>query len=78
MNINKAKGALYGLFTDNFEDAVLSAVNLGGDADTIGAITGQIAGLYYGFDSIPNKFVDGLYNKELLDKYTSPFIEFLK
>ena len=39
--------------TDNFKDAVLLAVNLGDDADTVGAVTGQIAGSMYGFDSIP-------------------------
>lgn len=39
--------------TDNFKDAVLTAVNFGGSTDVIGAIIGQIAGAYYGFDSIP-------------------------
>lgn len=39
--------------TENFKDAVLTAVNFGGDTDTIGSIIGQIAGAYYGFDSIP-------------------------
>ena len=34
--------------TSSFEDAVLKAINLGGDADTVGAITGQIAGALYG------------------------------
>lgn len=36
------------LATDNFESAVLSAVNLGYDTDTTGAITGGLAGIYYG------------------------------
>ncbi|WGS65562.1 ADP-ribosylglycohydrolase family protein [Marinitoga aeolica] len=46
--------ALWSLYnTDNFKDAVLTAVNFGGDTDTIGAIIGQIAGAYYGFDNIP-------------------------
>ena len=39
--------------TDNFRDAVLKAVNLGDDADTVGAVVGQIAGAYYGEDAIP-------------------------
>lgn len=42
--------------TDNFRDAVLWAVNLGDDADTTGAIVGQIAGAYYGFSGIPNEW----------------------
>lgn len=34
--------------TDNFYDAVLWAVNMGGDSDTVGAIVGQITGAMYG------------------------------
>jgi ADP-ribosyl-[dinitrogen reductase] hydrolase len=41
------------LNTDSYSDAVLKAVNLGGDTDTTGCVTGAIAGLYYGVDSIP-------------------------
>ena len=41
------------LTTDNYEDAVLKAVNLGGDTDTNAAICGGLAGIYYGFESIP-------------------------
>ena len=36
--------------SDNYVDAVLKAVNLGGDADTIGAVTGGLAGIIYGHD----------------------------
>ncbi len=39
--------------TDDFRDGALKAVNLGDDADTTGAIYGQIAGAYYGVESIP-------------------------
>ncbi len=41
------------LTTDNYKDAVLKAVNFGGDTDTNAAICGGLAGIYYGFDSIP-------------------------
>jgi len=44
------------LNTDNYKDATLMAVNLGNDADTTAAVTGGLAGLYYGFDSIPEKW----------------------
>lgn len=43
-----------------FADAVATAANLGGDADTIAAITGGLAGAYYGFDSIPARWVEAL------------------
>lgn len=39
--------------TDNFRDGALLAVNLGEDADTTGAVYGQIAGAYYGEEGIP-------------------------
>lgn len=39
--------------TDNYKDALLKAVNLGGDTDTVAGICGGLAGIYYGFDDIP-------------------------
>jgi ADP-ribosyl-[dinitrogen reductase] hydrolase len=48
--------------TDCFESAVLKAVNLGGDADTIGAVTGQIAGAVYGVEQIPEHWCTGLHD----------------
>lgn len=42
--------------TDSFEEGVLMAVNLGDDADTTGAVYGQIAGAFYGMESIPAKW----------------------
>ena len=50
------------LTTDNFKDAVLTAINLGEDTDTIGSITGQLAGLYYGVDC--QEWLDVLARKE--------------
>ena len=44
--------------TDNFRDAVLKAVNLGRDTDTVGAICGGLAGIFYGFDSIPIDWIN--------------------
>ncbi|MGB9856788.1 MAG: ADP-ribosylglycohydrolase family protein [Dictyoglomaceae bacterium] len=42
----------------DFEDAVVRAVNLGGDADTIGAITGGLAGIYWGYGAIPHRWLE--------------------
>lgn len=47
--------------TDDFEQAVIEAVNLGGDTDTIGAVTGQLAGAVYGASAIPRRWRDGLH-----------------
>ena len=46
--------------TTSFEDAVVHAVNKGGDADTVGAVTGMIAGRIYGYDAIPQRWLDKL------------------
>jgi ADP-ribosylglycohydrolase len=50
-----------------FEDAVLKAVNLGDDADTTGAICGQLAGAYWGESNIPNALRSGLARMDMLE-----------
>jgi len=52
------------LTTDSYESAVLMAVNLGGDTDTTGAVTGGLAGFYYGIDTAPAEWLEKLTNKE--------------
>jgi len=52
------------LTTDTYKDAVLKAVNLGSDTDTTGAVTGGLAGLYYGYDSIPSEWIEVIARKD--------------
>lgn len=54
--------------SQSYSEAVLKAVNLGGDTDTIAALTGGIAGLQYGYDSIPEEWINSLANKELIER----------
>jgi ADP-ribosyl-[dinitrogen reductase] hydrolase len=57
--IHTLEAALWSFYTtDTFEDGCIKAVNLGDDADTVGAVYGQLAGAYYGIDSIPKRWVD--------------------
>ena len=52
--VDSLEAAVWSLITtDSFKEGLLRAVNLGGDTDTIGAIAGGLAGLYYGYNSIP-------------------------
>lgn len=44
----------------DFQHAVLKAVNLGDDTDTTGAVTGGLAGLYWGTDRIPKEWMESL------------------
>lgn len=50
--------------TDSFEAAVQMAIRLGGDTDTVGSITGALAGGYYGVEGIPEKYLSGLERME--------------
>ncbi|CAE7210088.1 tri1 [Symbiodinium natans] len=54
-------GALWAVYhTRSFDEALSCAVNLNGDADSFGSITGQIAGAFYGFSAINPQFLDWL------------------
>lgn len=55
------------LHTSSYEACVLKAVNLGDDTDTTAAVAGGLAGLYYGFSSIPKNWIKDLKGKDLLD-----------
>lgn len=50
--------------TDSFDSCILSAANLGNDADTTAAIAGQLAGAYYGYSAIRQDWLDALYNQQ--------------
>lgn len=50
--------------TDDFESGALMAVNLGEDADTTGAVYGQIAGAYYGYEAIPAHWREKVFWRE--------------
>ncbi|MEM1658036.1 MAG: ADP-ribosylglycohydrolase family protein [Candidatus Jordarchaeales archaeon] len=52
--------------TGSFRKAVLYAVSLGGDTDTIGAMTGAISGAYHGEEGIPREWVRKLENSEYI------------
>ena len=56
------------LNTENYRDAVLKAVNLGSDTDTIAALTGGLAGLYYGYDTIPEKWINQIAAPKMINK----------
>ena len=52
------------LTTSNFKDAILKAVNLGDDTDTVGAVTGGLTGIIYGYETIPVTWINALERKE--------------
>lgn len=54
---------------------MLKAVNLGWDTDTVGAITGSMAGVYYGFSNIPDHWLGKLLDYEKILNLTNQFAE---
>ena len=58
---------------DTFEEAVIKAVNLGDDADTVGAVAGQLAGAMYGYASVPEHLKKSLIDERKL-YVTSQFL----
>ena len=56
------------LTSDNYKDSVLKAVNLGNDTDTTSAVTGGLAGLIYGLDNIPEKWLQQLAKYSEIEK----------
>ena len=57
---NTFNNSLFWSQRKSFEEAIIGAVNDGGDADTIAAITGSIAGARFGYDAIPKRWVEQL------------------
>lgn len=47
---------------------MLAAVNLGDDTDTTAAVAGALAGAKYGFNAIPQEWIDTLRGKELIEQ----------
>ncbi|MGE5237722.1 MAG: ADP-ribosylglycohydrolase family protein, partial [Chloroflexota bacterium] len=55
--------------TDSFREGCLKAVNLGNDADTTGAVYGQLAGAHYGLRGIPETWVGKLLHRDLIESF---------
>ncbi len=53
--------------THSYRDCVLTAVNLGSDTDTTGAVAGALAGIVYGIDGIPQEWLDELRGKDVIE-----------
>jgi ADP-ribosylglycohydrolase len=61
--------------SSDFREGALMAVNLGEDADTTGAVYGQVAGAYYGVDAIPMKWRELLARRDEIEKVAMMLFE---
>ena len=55
------------LNTDSIEESLLKAANLGADTDTVAAIAGGLAGLYYGYQTIPEGWLDKIQKRSWIE-----------
>ena len=76
--IDTLEAVLWTFFhADGYRDAILKAINLGGDTDTIAAITGGVAGIYYGANDIPKEWIQSMAKKEELYHMFRRFVTIL-
>lgn len=60
---------------NSFEETVLMAADLGGDADTVAAaIAGQLAGAFYGGSSIPSRWLERLAMREEIERLAAELV----
>lgn len=67
--VDSMEAAIWSLITTaSLKEGLLTAVNLGDDTDTIGAIAGGLAALYYGYDSIPKEWLSVIQRREWIEE----------
>ncbi len=57
-----------------FEEALVRVVSAGGDTDTNGAVAGAVLGARYGFDAIPPRWLEGIPQRERLEKLAADLL----
>ena len=66
--VNSLEASLWAFFTtQTFRDGAIKVVNLGDDADTVGAIYGGLAGAFYGLEAIPSDWLDALQKRDVVE-----------
>lgn len=67
--IDSFEAAIWCLITtDSYKECMLKAVNLGDDTDTVAAIAGGLAGLYYGYETIPQEWTVVIKRREWIEE----------
>ena len=66
--VDTLEAAVWSLIkTNSFDSALLLAVNLGDDSDTVAAIAGGLAGLFYGYDAIPKDWLQAIQKRDWIE-----------
>ena len=70
--VRSLEAALWAFYkSESFREGALMAVNLGDDADTTGAVYGQLAGAFYGVNGISEEWRNKIFNRQLIEDYAS-------
>ena len=77
--LDTLEATLWVLFnTDSYNQAIIGAINLGNDTDTVGACVGGLAGIYYGFDKINELWIKDILKYDYIIGLCEKFDEVLK
>ncbi len=67
--VDTLEAAVWSLLnTGSFKDALLKAVNLGYDTDSVGAVCGGLAGVYYGYENMPREWLETIQRREWIEE----------
>ena len=74
--VDSLEAALWAFFsTDSFRDGAITVVNLGDDADTVGAIYAGLAGAFYGSNAIPTEWLALMRGMEMVEDVVQRFLK---
>lgn len=74
--IHTLEASIWSLLTSNsYSETVLKGINLGDDTDTTGCVAGGLAGLYYGYSDIPEKWLNKIVKKDEILSMCDRFFE---
>lgn len=77
--VHTLEAALWCLLTTlTYKEAVLKAINLGLDTDTVGAVTGGLAGVYYGLSGIPEEWITTIIKHDMILNLGRNFAQVVK
>ncbi len=66
------------LQSSTFKECVIATTNIGGDTNSIGAIAGALAGIFYGYTNIPKEYLENIRKREYLEKMCDDYEFYLR
>lgn len=77
--VDSLEAALWCFLQSNtFKECVIATTNIGGDTDSIGAIAGALAGIFYGYNNIPKEYLENLRKRDYLERICEDYEFYLR